>query len=84
MLEHDKAILEALTQDWEQEEDDPKLELLLKEMQGRFFASELNPSGKLVLFSESVDTLDYLYRQLTKAAGEKGYFSRDVSESQAK
>ena len=23
MLEHDKAILEALTQDWEQEEDDP-------------------------------------------------------------
>ena len=71
MLEHDKAILEALTQDWEQEEDDPKLELLLKEMQGRFFASELNPSGKLVLFSESVDTLDYLYRQLTKLLGRK-------------
>ena len=67
MLEHDKVLLESLVDDWEQETDDPKLDLLVTKMQRDFFASELNPSGKLVLFSESVDTLNYLYRELSQA-----------------
>ena len=67
MLEHDKVLLESLVEDWEQETDDPKLDLLVTKMQRDFFASELNPSGKLVLFSESVDTLNYLYRELSQA-----------------
>ena len=66
MLEHDKVLLESLVEDWEQETDDPKLDLLVTKMQCDFFASELNPSGKLVLFSESVDTLNYLYRELSQ------------------
>lgn len=67
MLEHDKVLLESLVDDWEQETDDPKLDLLVTKMQRDFFASELNPSDKLVLFSESVDTLNYLYRELSQA-----------------
>ena len=67
MLEHDKVLIESLVDDWEQETDDPKLDLLVTKMQRDFFASELNPSGKLVLFSESVDTLNYLYRELSQA-----------------
>lgn len=27
--------------------------------------TDINPTGKLVLFSESVDTLEYLYKRLT-------------------
>lgn len=69
MLLRDKAILERLNKDWEMEHNDPKFDLFRKRLKDEFFSKEKNPSGKLVLFSESVDTLTYLYERLTKELG---------------
>ncbi len=69
MLHHDKEILEHLNSDWEQEYSDPKFDKFQKYLISNFFNKEINPSGKLVLFSESVDTLNYIYNKLTKEIG---------------
>ncbi len=69
MLHHDREILEQLNADWEQENDDPKFEKFRRHLKDKFFNKEINPSGKLVVFSESVDTLNYLYHRLTKEIG---------------
>ena len=69
MLHHDREILEQLNADWEKENDDPKFDKFQENLTHNFFDKEINPSGKLVLFSESVDTLNYLYDRLTKEIG---------------
>ena len=69
MLHHDKEILERLNADWEKEHDDPKFDKFRENLTHNFFDEEINPSGKLVLFSESVDTLNYLYDRLTNELG---------------
>ncbi|MBE6283448.1 MAG: helicase [Mediterranea massiliensis] len=69
MLHHDRKILERLNADWEKEHDDQKFDLFRKHLEQNFFNKEVNPSGKLVLFSESVDTLTYLYGRLTEELG---------------
>ena len=71
MLKHDRKILKKLNADWEKEYDDPKFDKFRKNLTDNFFNKEINPSGKLVLFSESVDTLNYLYEKLTKEIGRK-------------
>ena len=58
MLQHDKKVLEALNADWKQEHDDQKFDLFREKLENEFFDSR-NLSGKLVVFSESVDTLNY-------------------------
>lgn len=70
MLKHDKQMLESLNADWEQEHDDPKFDLFRKELETEFFDSR-NVSGKLVIFSESVDTLLYLKGRLENELGRK-------------
>lgn len=69
ILRRDKVILEELNKDWEVENDDPKLDLFLDRLDNEFFNKDINPSGKLVLFSESVDTLDYLNNILVNKLG---------------
>ncbi|KGN86496.1 helicase-related protein [Porphyromonas gulae] len=69
MLHHDREILQRLNSDWEQEQDDPKFDKFRENLTHKFFDKAINPSGKLVLFSESVDTLSYLYERLTKEIG---------------
>lgn len=69
MLHHDREILEQLNADWAEEKDDPKFDKFQEKLSNEFFSEEKNPSGKLVLFSESVDTLDYLYDRLTNDIG---------------
>ena len=69
MLHHDRKILKRLNADWEQEHDDPKFDMFRDNLIDRFLDTSINPSGKLVLFSESVDTLDYLYNRLTDEIG---------------
>lgn len=68
MLRHDKAVLEALNADWHTEHDDPKFDLFRNKLENEFFDSR-NVSGKLVVFSESVDTLNYLAERLKKELG---------------
>lgn len=69
MLHHDQRILQELYADWAKEHEDPKFDKFREKLTTDFFAPSRNPSGKLVLFSESVDTLNYLYERLTNEMG---------------
>lgn len=69
MLHHDCKILESLNADWAKEDEDPKFDKFREKLETEFFDSTRNPSGKLVLFSESIDTLDYLNTRLTQELG---------------
>lgn len=71
MLQHDKAILEKLNAEWAKEHEDPKFDLFVQRLKHEFLDPGINPTGKLVVFSESVDTLSYLYGRLTKGLGRK-------------
>lgn len=66
MLLRDKGILEHLYAEWAEEKDDPKFDKFKERLETEFLNKSINPTGKLVLFSESVDTLNYLYNRLTK------------------
>lgn len=68
MLRHDKEVLEVLNADWEKENDDQKFDLFREKLDTEFF-DERNVSGKLVVFSESVDTLNYLKDKLENELG---------------
>ena len=69
MLREDAAALEELCRRWDAVDYDPKLELFVNMMQGELFNPRENLSGKLVIFSESVDTVNCLYRTLTERLG---------------
>lgn len=69
MLLNDRAVLERLNAEWEEEHGDPKFDEFMKRLDTELFDKSINPTGKLVLFSESVDTLNYLYDRLTKEIG---------------
>ena len=68
MLQHDKKVLETLNVDWQKEHDDQKFDLFREKLDTEFF-NERNVSGKLVVFSESVDTLNYLKDKLENELG---------------
>ncbi|MBS7364789.1 MAG: DEAD/DEAH box helicase family protein [Paludibacteraceae bacterium] len=65
MLQHDKLVLEDLNADWEKENDDQKFDLFKNKLENEFF-DKRNISHKLVVFSESVDTINYLKNELEK------------------
>ena len=64
MLEYDAEVLDKLCKRWEKVKSDPKLELFITMLQGELFDKKKNPGGKLVVFSESVDTVNYLEKEL--------------------
>lgn len=64
MLEYDAEVLDKLCKQWDKEKSDPKLELFVTMLQGELFDKKKNPNGKLVVFSESVDTVNYLEKEL--------------------
>ena len=66
MLEKDIRILTNLSTKWEKENDDPKFDEFKKQLETVLLNPANNPTGKLVLFSESVDTLNYLKQRLTQ------------------
>lgn len=66
MLRNDKDVLERLIAKWDEETSDPKFDLFKEKMEGEFFDAQKNASGKLVVFSESVDTLTYLHQRIKK------------------
>lgn len=65
MLENDKQVLEGLCNIWCNINEDPKLDKFSENLD-RFISSDINPENKLVIFSESVDTANYLYKFLTE------------------
>ena len=64
MLKEDAENLKELCRKWDEVSEDPKLELFIDKLEHEFFDKEINPTGKLVIFSESVDTVNYLTEQL--------------------
>lgn len=64
MLKEDAKNLKELCRKWDEVSEDPKLELFIDKLEHEFFDKEINPTGKLVIFSESVDTVNYLTEQL--------------------
>lgn len=65
MLQNDHDVLKKLNDEWSTINEDPKLDRFISKMP-EFTSTEINPTGKLVIFSESVDTVNYLYEYLTK------------------
>lgn len=65
MLHNDRKLLATLNEEWSKIEEDPKLNMFVSRLP-EFCSLNINPTGKLVIFSESVDTVNYLYEHLTK------------------
>ena len=66
MLEYDADLLRGLCKRWDKVDADPKLDLFVEMLQGELFDPQRNQEDKLVVFSESVDTVNYLTEQLSQ------------------
>lgn len=65
----DKKLLQELFDEWEQIKEDPKLDTLLEEMDNELFNKDINPTGQLIIFTESNDTANYLADKLENYKG---------------
>ena len=72
-LKRDYEILKKLVEDWDKIDDsnDPKLNEFIKQLNGSILDKSTNPSGKLVIFSESKETIDHVSKNLQKQGFEK-------------
>ena len=59
-LRKDHALLQELAKNWSAIEDDPKLDAFLAALRDEMLHPQINPTGKLVVFTESTDTANYL------------------------
>lgn len=69
MLKDDVVKLEALNAKWSEVDKDPKFDKFIECLDKELLKQKINPESKLVLFSESVDTLNYIYDRLTNEFG---------------
>lgn len=71
LLAPDHKLLMTMEQEWGEiatQQPDPKLELLIAELPKKLLNIQRNPERKLVIFSESKDTIDYLEEKLNAQA----------------
>lgn len=68
MLQADQKILEQMYKDWSvvTESDDSKFSTFNELIKHELFKVERNPGQKLVIFSESVDTVEYLAKRINR------------------
>lgn len=66
-LKKDAKLLKELVKGWNAIAHDPKLDVFLAQLQKQFLNKKTNVEGKLVIFSESKDTVDYLAKALEDA-----------------
>ena len=66
LLKQDKEKVDDLIKRWRKITKDPKLIEFAKQIQIEFFEPEKNPSGKLIIFSESKETVKELKKNLSK------------------
>ena len=71
LLKADKAKIEPLLERWKRIDEDPKLDKFLADLKGIFLDKNKNVEGKLVIFSEANDTVQYLKKQLNAAGFDK-------------
>lgn len=69
LLKDDQKLLEQICKDWEEisDEDDSKFAKFEELLKSDFFKKDRNPGQKLVVFSESVDTINYLQRRINRS-----------------
>lgn len=63
-LKKDAKLLKELVISWNKVDHDPKLEVFIDKLAKQFLNKKTNLEGKLVIFSESKDTVDYLAKAL--------------------
>ena len=63
-LKKDHQLLSELVKMWDKVEQDPKLDAFIITLQTELFNKTINPTGKLVIFTESMDTANYLCGKL--------------------
>ena len=68
MLQHDQEVLEAMCKEWEDvtDADDSKFKAFEDLLNHEVFKKSKNPGQKLVIFSESLDTVNYLVRRINR------------------
>jgi len=70
MLRADQAVLEAMCADWNtvdvEGDDDSKFKKFEDILKHELFKKDRNPGQKLVIFSESKDTVEYLARRINR------------------
>ncbi|NLJ08036.1 MAG: restriction endonuclease subunit R [Sphingobacteriales bacterium] len=71
LLKQDKEKVDDLIERWSKVKKDPKLIEFAKQIQDEFFKTDLNISGKLVIFSESKETAEELTVKLAKITKKK-------------
>lgn len=64
-LKRDQEVLNSLFEKWENIGDDPKTKKFLEAVNS-VFLDDRNPEKKLVIFSESKETVEYLAEELSK------------------
>lgn len=68
-LQEDQRFLDEICNDWDNvsEEEDSKYKKFEELLRHELFKTERNPQQKLVVFSESLDTIEYLARRIKKS-----------------
>ena len=77
-LKKDIVLLQELVEQWDKVEEDPKLDKLFESLDNQLFDEETNPTGKLIIFTESNDTANYLADKLL------GYKDKEVLKISSK
>ncbi len=67
MLQNDLLLLRHMQKKWNTVGGDPKWDSLAQALEGDITARERNPSGKVVIFSEYTETLEYLNNRFAEA-----------------
>ncbi|TKK70220.1 helicase [Ilyomonas limi] len=64
LLRADLAHITKICGQWDEITEDPKLDLFKQLLKNELFRNDINKTGKLVIFTESKETADYLTKQL--------------------
>jgi len=70
-LKEDNTFLANICKQWETVDEDPKWDVFLKLLENELLRQDLNPTRKLVIFSESKETVKYLQTKLNKVGYDK-------------
>ncbi|WP_221405420.1 helicase-related protein [Flexibacter flexilis] len=70
-LKKDYALLQELVKAWSKVDTDPKLDTFLATLKDELLDKQINPTGKLVIFTESTDTANYLTEKVEAFLGTK-------------
>ncbi len=65
-LKKDKQLLEHLKEEWNKVQEDPKLNKFFEILELDLLNKEKNPTGQLIIFTESNDTANYLEEKLSQ------------------